>query len=102
MAAAVDEAHHEAMRTFAEETAARHADLTRGDGRRSFMKKAGLSGAVLAAAPLMLPGWAGVASADDAADAQIAVYAQSVELAAVDAYTAAAAALSDAVKPVAL
>lgn len=112
MASAVDEKHHEAMRTFREETAELHLDVV-GPGpgrrrpgvstaRRSFVKKAGLGGAALALAPAMLPmrGFMSAAGAQAPSDIDIAAYAQSVELAAVAVYGQAAAVLSAGVKPV--
>jgi rubrerythrin len=103
MASTVDEMHHESMRTFKDETAALHADLAR-SARRGFMKKAGIGGAALALGPALLPTASLLASAGAAGldDPTIAVYAESIELAAVDAYSAAAGLLTDATKPVAL
>lgn len=101
MAGAVDERHHEAMRTFKEETAELHLDVT-GAARRGFMKKASIGGAALALGPALLPvsGLLAQAGAQALSDVDIAVYAQSVELAAVEAYKAAAPLLSSGVKPV--
>ena len=97
MASDVDDMHHEAMRTFAEETAELHLTAAR-RSRRSFVQKAGLAGvggALLSAGGGFLPfgNLVGVAGAQGLTDTIIAGYAQSVELAAVAAYTAAAAAL---------
>ena len=102
----VDDMHHEAMRTFKEEASELHLGAARG-ARRSFMKKTGLAavgGALLSTggglATFTRPG--GVASAQDGlTDTVIAGYAQSVELAAVAAYTAAAPKLSGDVLAVA-
>jgi rubrerythrin len=84
LAADVDEFHHEQMKTFEAESADLHLDAVRAS-RRGF-----LVGSAAAAA-----------SAQALDDQAIAGYAQSVELAAVAAYTAAAPALSSATKPVA-
>jgi rubrerythrin len=95
MASDVDDMHHEAMRTFAEETAELHLTAAR-RSRRGFMQKAGIAGV---GGVLLSSGFApfgnllGVASAQGLTDTVIAGYAQSVELAAVAAYTAAAPAL---------
>ena len=98
LASDVDEQHRAAMRDFTEETADLHADLTR-RARRSFLQKAGLAGVggtLLTAGGGLVPftRLVGVAAAQDLTDTVIAGYAQSVELAAVAAYTAAAPALS--------
>jgi hypothetical protein len=106
MANDVDDMHHEAMRTFKEETAELHLSTARAS-RRSFVKKAGLAGvggSLLTIggglAPLTRLG--GLAAAQEGlTDTVIAGYAQSVELAAVAAYTAAAPALSGDVLAVA-
>ena len=97
MASDVDDMHHEAMRDFKEEAAELHLDVAQ-KSRRSFMTKvgvAGVGGALLctggAVARLRRP--AGHRGAAGLTDTQIAGYAQSVELAAVAAYTAAAPAL---------
>jgi rubrerythrin len=98
MASDVDDMHHEAMRGFAEEAAELHLGAAR-RSRRSFMKKAGVAGA--GSALLTVGGGlapftrlAGLAGAQEAlTDTGIAGYAQSIELAAVAAYTAAAPAL---------
>lgn len=106
MASDVDDMHHQAMRDFKEETAELHLEAAR-DGRRSFLRTAGLAGA--GGALLTVGGFSpltrlvGVAGAQDGAltDTVIAGYAQSIELAAVAAYTAAAPALSGDVLAVA-
>jgi hypothetical protein len=105
MASDVDDMHHEAMRDFREEVADVHLDAAR-SSRRRFVQRAGLAGvggALLAAgggfAPLARLG--GRAGAQELTDTQIAGYAQSVELAAVAAYTAAAPALQGDVLAVA-
>jgi len=92
MARAVDEHHREAMRTFREETADLHLDTTRSvRSRRTLMKQAVLAGAggvALAAAPALVPAsmLAG-AGAQGLTDGDIAVFAESVELAAVAVYS---------------
>lgn len=101
MASAVDEKHHEAMKTFREETGDIHLDSL--NLRRSFMKKAGVGGLALAATPALLPAASLLSRASAAkgiTDVDIAVYAESVELAAVAIYGAAAGLLSAGVKPV--
>ncbi len=105
LASDVDDMHHEAMRTFKEEASELHLDAARGS-RRSFIKKtgiAGVGGTLLATGGgLFVPKLAGVAGAQGGlTDTQIAGYAQSVELAAVAAYTAAAPALEGDVLAVA-
>ncbi len=98
MAGDVDEQHRATMRTFREEAADLHLDAVRGS-RRRFLRNSGLAGA--GGALLTVGGGLspftrlmGVAGAQDLTDTVIAGYAQSVELAAVAAYTAAAPALS--------
>ncbi len=98
MASDVDDMHHEAMRDFREETAELHLDVAR-RSRRSFVRNAGIAGvggSLLTATGGLVPflRLGGLAAAQDLSDTVIAGYAQSVELAAVAAYTAAAPALS--------
>ena len=90
MAHAVDERHRDAMRTFREETADLHLDSTR--SRRTLMKQAGLAGiggVALAAAPAVIPAASMLqrAAAQGLTDGDIAVFAESVELAAVAVYS---------------
>jgi rubrerythrin len=100
MASDVDDMHRESMSTFREEVAESHLD-----SRRSFLRKAGVAGAgaglltVSGMGPLgrILPV---AAQGGGLTDTVIAGYAQSVELAAVAAYTAAAPALPAEVRPV--
>jgi hypothetical protein len=100
----VDDLHHEAMRTFKEETAELHLESTR--ARRTFLKRSGLA---VAGGTLLVSGGGfgplsrlgGVAAAQSLSDTQIAGYAQGIELAAVAAYTAAAPKLSGDVLAVA-
>jgi hypothetical protein len=104
MASDVDDMHHDAMHDFSEETAELHLETSR--SRRSFMAKTGAMGvgaALLTAGSGLVPfdRLIGVASAAGLTDTQIAGYAQSVELAAVAAYTAAAPALKGDVLTVA-
>jgi rubrerythrin len=102
LASDVDDMHREAMSTFKEEAAELHFESARGS-RRRFLRNAGLAGAgatfvtVGGLSPLgrLLP-----VSAQGLTDTAIAGYAQSVELAAVAAYTAAAPALPADVRPV--
>ena len=95
----VDDLHNEGMKTFAEETADLHLDASRA-ARRRFLAGTGLTGVAVLAAPLLLPRGLRVA-AQGLDDQTIAGYAQSVELAAVAAYSAAAPALTSATLPVA-
>lgn len=99
----VDDMHHEAMRNFKQEASELHLGA-----RRSFLKKAGIAGV---GGTLLTAGGGlatftrlgGLAAAQDGAltDTVIAGYAQSIELAAVAAYTAAAPKLSGDVLAVA-
>ena len=105
LASDVDDMHHEAMHTFAEEAAELHLSTAR-RGRRTFMKKAGMAGAggaLLSATGGLttITRFSGLAAAQELTDTVIAGYAQSVELAAVAAYQAAAPKLSGDVLAVA-
>ncbi len=107
MASDVDDMHHEAMRDFKEEAAELHLSTAR-NSRRSFVKTAGLAGvggSLLTIGGGLVPftKLGSFASAQDSGltDTVIAGYAQSVELAAVAAYTAAAPALKGDVLAVA-
>lgn len=98
MASDIDDMHRESMSTFKEEAAEMHLA-----SRRSFLKKAGVAGG--GAALLTTTGFGPLGrilpvAAQELTDTVIAGYAQGVELAAVAAYTAAAPALPDAVRPV--
>jgi len=101
----VDDMHHEAMRSFKEETAELHLSAGRGS-RRSFVKRGGLAavGGTLLSAGGGLATFTrlgGIAAAQDGlTDTVIAGYAQSIELAAVDAYMAVLDKLPAEVKPV--
>ena len=100
----VDDMHHEAMRTFKEETAELHLHAVR--ERRTFLKRSGLAavgGTLLATGGGLatVTRLGGVAAAQSLTDTQIAGYAQSIELAAVAAYGAAAPKLSGDVLAVA-
>jgi len=86
----VDDLHRDAMRTFEADVREIHHV---GASRRQFLKRAGVGGALAAVGGSVLPiarfvpaAWAQAALTD----VDIAAFAQSVELAAVDAYTAAA------------
>ena len=98
LAGDVDDMHRTAMRTFREEVADMHLDAVH-RSRRTFLKRAGqagIGGALLTASGGLLPlsRLSGLAAAQaKLTDTQIAGYAQSLELAAVAAYTAAAPAL---------
>ena len=102
LASDVDDLHHDGMRAFREQSAEIHLDAYRASRRRFLAGSAGVLGVVTAGSMLSLPGArvrrAGAAGLDDKT---IAGYAQSVELAAVAAYTAAAGVLSAGTKPVA-
>ncbi len=107
LASDVDDMHHEAMRDFKEEASDLHLDATRG-ARRSFMKKTGIAavgGTLLATGGGLatFTRFGGLAAAQDGGltDTVIAGYAQSIELAAVAAYKAAAPKLSGDVLAVA-
>lgn len=99
LASDVDDMHREAMSTFKEDSAQLHFEAA--TARRRFLKNAGLAGAgatlLTVAGPFgrILP-----VAAQGLTDTAIAGYAQSVELAAVAAYTAAAGALPGDVRPV--
>jgi hypothetical protein len=92
----VDQLHHESMRTIREEYAEIHfGEIVPGhrESRRGFLTKAVTGGAVLTAGSLVLPvsrlvpaAWAQSASPD----VELARFAASLELAAVEAYKAAA------------
>jgi hypothetical protein len=91
LASDVDDMHHRAMQDFAEATSEVH-HLVVQRSRRRFVRNGGL--AVAAGALLPAIGFrGGLAAAQGLTDTAIAGYAQSVELAAVAAYTAAAPAL---------
>jgi hypothetical protein len=96
LAGDVDDQHHEAMRDFREEAGELHLRASR--SRRSFMRTAGAVGAggALLSSGLLPFGSLSMAGAQGLTDTVIAGYAQSVELAAVAAYTAAAPALTEA------
>ncbi len=101
----VDDMHHEAMRSFKEQAGELHLGAARG-ARRSFLKKAGVAtvGGTLLSAGGGLATFTrlgGLAAAQELTDTVIAGYAQSIELAAVAAYTAAAPKLSGDVLAVA-
>lgn len=102
LASDVDDLHHEGMRTFEENVADVHLDAFRASRRSVLIGSAAAVGAAVAfAGPLFLPGsLMSVAAAQGLDDKTIAGYAQSVELAAVAAYTAAAGVLSPATLPV--
>ena len=90
MASAVDERHRDAMRTFKEEAGDLHLDAVR--DRRSALGTAGIIGAAglaIAAAPALLPVSSLLpgASGAELTDVDIAVFAESVELAAVAIYS---------------
>jgi hypothetical protein len=103
MASTVDDMHHEAMESFAEETAELHFDAA-GSSRRRFITGAAMGGAAMAVGSAFVPVSSLLAPAGATVavtDADIAVFAESVELAAVAAYGMAAPVLSAATKDVA-
>ena len=81
LASAVDDVHHEAMKTFGEETSELHLDATL-SSRRHFITGAALAGAALGGAALFAPAGASTAISD----ADIAAFAESLELAVVATY----------------
>jgi Ferritin-like domain len=95
LAADVDDLHHDQMRTFQEEAADLHLDVARSS--RGLALPAAIGGAALIALPFL----SSRALAQGLDDQTIAGYAQSVELAAVAAYTGAAPVLSAGTLPVA-
>lgn len=100
----IDDMHHDSMRTFTEEAEELHfGDATR-NGRRSFLTKAAVGGTALTVGSALVPisRLLPRAYAQGApSDVDIAVFAESVELAAVEAYKAGAPLLSAEVLPVA-
>ena len=96
LAAEVDELHHDQMRSFQEETADLHLDAVHAS-RRNLVVPAALGSAALVALPFLTS----QAAAQGLDDQTIAGYAQGIELAAVEAYKAAAPVLSSGTLPVA-
>jgi hypothetical protein len=96
----VDEQHREGMRTIHDELGEVHFGGTGralAEGRRQFMKKAGLTGVVLSFGSTLLPAsrlmpaaWGQESEGGGLDDLTIALFAEQVELAAVAAYEAAA------------
>jgi len=91
----VDDLHREGMKRIADDVAALHtgaADRLIGSSRRRFLRDAGIgvSAVVVGGAALSLGALVSAASAQTLDDNAIAKFAESVELAAVAAYTAAA------------
>ena len=91
----VDEQHRDSMRTIADDIAAVHigaADRLADPSRRRFLRHLGSGGLALVVAGAVVPvgGLMAAASAQTLDDATLAKFAESVELAAVAAYTAAA------------
>jgi hypothetical protein len=103
MAQDVDDMHRDSMRTFAEEVAELHFGDTTREGRRSFLKKVATGGAAITFGSALVPvsSLLSAAGAQQLDDQAIAVFAESVELAAVAAYEAGAPLLSPATLPVA-
>ena len=96
LASDVDEQHREAMKTLGEELEeVHHGETARrlGSSRRRFLRNAGLGGAALTIGQSLVPMSRLLPSAwaqDEFSDADLAAFAESVELAAVAAYEAAA------------
>jgi hypothetical protein len=98
LAGDVDELHHEQMKTFQEEAADLHVDAARtARHRASLAVPAAIGGAALVALPFL----SSRVSAQGLDDQTIAGYAQGIELAAVEAYKAAAPVLTAGTLPVA-
>lgn len=101
MVADVDDLHHDAMRTFREETGELHLSASR-SSRRRFLAGTAATGAALAIGPVFAPTHRllSPAAAQGISDVDVAVFAESVELAAVAAYQMAAGVLSAGTRPV--
>lgn len=102
LARVVDEHHHEAMKAFRDDVEQAHKPIV-DSGRRRFLVGSGLAatalglGVTVGSKRLFTPAYA-----ESITDEDLAAFAQSVELAAVQVYTAAAGALSAGTKPVAM
>ncbi|HVF33270.1 MAG TPA: ferritin-like domain-containing protein [Acidimicrobiales bacterium] len=94
LATDVDDQHRDGLATMKADIAELHAETRsfRATDRRSFLRKAGLGAGALTIGGSVLP-FSGLlpAGAQELTDGDIAAFAESVELAAVEAYTAAAA-----------
>ena len=103
MASDIDDMHRDSMRSFADEIGELHFGEEFRAGRRSFLKKAAVGGAVVSFGSGIIPvsSLLSRAGAQELTDVDIAVFAESVELAAVAAYEAGAPLLSAEVLPVA-
>ncbi len=103
MASDIDDMHRDSMRTFADEIGELHFGESTRAGRRQFLKKAAVGGAVIGFGSAIVPvsSLLPAAGAQELSDTDIAVFAESVELAAVAAYEAGAPLLSAEVLPVA-
>ncbi len=103
MAGDIDDMHRDSMRTFADEIGELHFGEELRAGRRSFLKKAAVGGAAITFGSALVPvsSLLSAAGAQELDDQSIAVFAESVELAAVAAYEAGAPLLSAEVLPVA-
>ncbi|CAN5190260.1 hypothetical protein BH18ACT4_BH18ACT4_05350 [soil metagenome] len=96
LASDVDDLHRDAMRSFRDDMAEVHHGETAkllGRSRRRFMQRADAGGALLAVGSALMPvtRWIPKAGAQENDDPAIAAFAESVELAAVATYSAAAA-----------
>lgn len=103
MAGDIDDMHRDSMRTFADEIGELHFGDSFKAGRRAFLKKAAVGGAAVTFGSALVPvsRLLPAAGAQELDDQTIAVFAESVELAAVEAYKAGAPLLSAEVLPVA-
>lgn len=102
IASDIDDMHRDSMRTFKAEVGELHFGEAQRDGRRAFLRSAALGGAAVAFGSALVPVSRLLpAAAQGLDDVTIAVFAESVELAAVEAYKAGAPLLSPEVLPVA-
>lgn len=103
MASDIDDMHRDSMRSFADEIGELHFGEQLRDGRRAFLKKAAVGGAAVTFGSALVPvtSLLPAAGAQGLDDTSIAVFAESVELAAVEAYKAGAPLLSAEILPVA-
>ncbi len=103
LAGDIDDMHRDSMRTFADEVGELHFGDEFEAGRRAFLKKAAVGGAAVTFGSALVPvsSLLPAVGAQELDDQTIAVFAESVELAAVEAYMAGAPLLSAEVLPVA-
>ena len=98
----VDQRHRTAMSTFHDEVTERHRGVVDASRRRFLIGTTVAAGALSVGAALGPTRLLSPAAAQSLTDEDLAAFAQSVELAAVQAYGAAAPALSAGTRPVAL